>query len=166
MGARPAEYKKVAPDFSFIHVEEFSGPAELAQYLHQLDQDDEKYNRYFQASLPLQSCTRIWTVYYWTFYWQWKGTGEFINTRFFCRVCALLHYKKVPLLILLILKCNSLWLWLWPVARSEKRETDITRTSTSGGGDRAPAPTRAGGWWTSLTGRGTRSVSNYNAMKY
>ena len=33
MGARLEEYKKVAPDFSFIHVEEFSGPEELAKYL-------------------------------------------------------------------------------------------------------------------------------------
>ena len=28
-------------------------------------------------------------------YLQWKGTGEFINTRFFCRVCSMLHYPKV-----------------------------------------------------------------------
>ena len=53
MGARLEEYKKVAPDFSFIHVEEFSGPEELAKYLHQLDQDDEKYNQYFQAGHSL-----------------------------------------------------------------------------------------------------------------
>ena len=52
MGARLEEYKKVAPDFSFIHVDQFSGPSELAQYLHQLDQDDEKYNQYFQAGHP------------------------------------------------------------------------------------------------------------------
>ena len=26
---------------------------------------------------------------------QWKGTGEFINTKFWCRVCALLHDPKV-----------------------------------------------------------------------
>ena len=26
---------------------------------------------------------------------QWKGSGEFINTRFFCRVCSLLHDYKV-----------------------------------------------------------------------
>ena len=49
MGARPEDYKRVAPDFSYIHVEDFSGPEELAKYLHQLDQDDEKYNQYFQA---------------------------------------------------------------------------------------------------------------------
>jgi len=48
---------------------EFSGPKALAEYLLKLDKDDEAYNQYF----------------------KWKGTGEFINTRFFCRVCALLH---------------------------------------------------------------------------
>ena len=26
---------------------------------------------------------------------QWKGTGEFINTKFWCRVCSILHSQKV-----------------------------------------------------------------------
>ena len=73
MGARLADYEAVAPYHSFIHVEQFKGPRELAEYLLELDRDDEKYNQYF----------------------QWKGTGEFINTRFFCRVCAMLHNKQV-----------------------------------------------------------------------
>ena len=73
MGARPADYEAVAPHHSFIHVDEFPGPKELAQYLLELDRDDQKYNQYF----------------------QWKGTGEFINTRFFCRLCALLHDTQV-----------------------------------------------------------------------
>ena len=73
MGARPDDYKAVAPHHSFIHVDQFKGPRELAEYLLELDRDDEKYNQYF----------------------QWKGTGEFINTRFFCRVCAMMHNKKV-----------------------------------------------------------------------
>ncbi|XP_013166344.1 PREDICTED: glycoprotein 3-alpha-L-fucosyltransferase A [Papilio xuthus] len=69
MGARPAEYAAVAPHNSYIHVEEFAGPEELAAYLHRLDEDDNLYNSYF----------------------KWKGTGEFINTYFFCRVCAMVH---------------------------------------------------------------------------
>jgi len=73
MGARPEDYEKVAPKKSYIHVDEFKGPKELAEYLHELDQDDDKYNQYF----------------------QWKGTGEFINTRFFCRVCSMLHYPQM-----------------------------------------------------------------------
>ena len=69
MGASPEDYRRSAPEHSFIHVDEFAGPKELAKYLHELNTDDKKYNAYF----------------------RWKGTGEFINTKFMCRVCALLH---------------------------------------------------------------------------
>ncbi|XP_014252194.1 glycoprotein 3-alpha-L-fucosyltransferase A [Cimex lectularius] len=69
MGARPEDYEKSAPKNSYIHVDDFDSPKELANYLHMLDKDDELYNSYF----------------------RWKGTGEFINTHFFCRLCALLH---------------------------------------------------------------------------
>ncbi|KAF4530575.1 hypothetical protein B566_EDAN006781 [Ephemera danica] len=74
MGARPEDYAKSAPYKSYIHVDEFASPKELASYLHRLDVDDELYNEYF----------------------RWKGTGEFINTYFFCRVCALLHDPEAP----------------------------------------------------------------------
>lgn len=69
MGARPEEYAQSAPKHSYIHVDEFKSPKELAEYLHKLDKDDDLYNSYF----------------------KWKGTGEFINTHFFCRLCAMLH---------------------------------------------------------------------------
>nr|CAD7441845.1 unnamed protein product [Timema bartmani]CAD7461304.1 unnamed protein product [Timema tahoe] len=69
MGARPEDYARSAPKHSYIHVDEFESPKHLAEYLHQLDRDDDLYNNYF----------------------RWKGTGEFINTYFFCRMCALLH---------------------------------------------------------------------------
>ncbi|XP_066999052.2 glycoprotein 3-alpha-L-fucosyltransferase A [Anabrus simplex] len=69
MGARPEDYARSAPYRSYIHVDEFDSPKELAAYLHRLDSDDDLYNTYF----------------------RWKGTGEFINTYFFCRVCAMLH---------------------------------------------------------------------------
>jgi len=38
-----------------------------------LEKNPEKYNSYF----------------------QWKDTGEFISTEFFCRVCAMTHYADV-----------------------------------------------------------------------
>jgi len=41
----------------------------MGEYLDKLDKNDDLYNEYF----------------------KWKGTGEFINTKFFCRVCAMLH---------------------------------------------------------------------------
>ena len=50
MGARPEDYAKVAPHNSFIHVDQFSSPQHLAEFLLELDRDDEKYNQYFQVS--------------------------------------------------------------------------------------------------------------------
>ncbi|XP_018902014.2 glycoprotein 3-alpha-L-fucosyltransferase A isoform X1 [Bemisia tabaci] len=69
MGARQEDYANVAPYHSYIHVDEFDSPKHLAEYLYKLDEDEELYNSYF----------------------LWKGTGEFINTYFFCRVCAMIH---------------------------------------------------------------------------
>jgi hypothetical protein len=69
MGARPEEYARTAPYRSYIHVDEFESPEQLAAYLHRLDADDDLYNSYF----------------------RWKGTGEFIKTHFLCRLCAMLH---------------------------------------------------------------------------
>lgn len=69
MGAHPNDYKKLAPPKSYIHVDYFKSPAELAEYLKFLDKHDDLYNSYF----------------------LWKGTGEFINTKFMCRLCAMTH---------------------------------------------------------------------------
>ena len=48
MGARPEDYEAAAPFKSYIHVDDFDTPKDLAEYLKQLDQDDEKYNEYFK----------------------------------------------------------------------------------------------------------------------
>ena len=72
MGARKTEYEKVAPPHSFIHVDDFNSPEQLAEYLHLLDQNDELYNEYF----------------------RWKGTGEMIDTKFPCRLCAMVNIGK------------------------------------------------------------------------
>lgn len=69
MGAHPEDYARQAPHKSYIHVDDFESPKELANFLHLLDQNDDLYNEYF----------------------RWKGTGEFINTYFMCRLCAMLH---------------------------------------------------------------------------
>lgn len=69
MGAPPEDYANAAPYKSYIHVDDFESPKELAEYLLMLDKNDEMYNSYF----------------------KWKGTGEFINTYFWCRVCSMLH---------------------------------------------------------------------------
>ncbi|BFZ05173.1 hypothetical protein BsWGS_08211 [Bradybaena similaris] len=69
MGAAPEDYERAAPPHSYIHVDDFESPKELADYLHKLDKNDDLYNEYF----------------------QWKGTGDIINTFFWCRLCALAH---------------------------------------------------------------------------
>ena len=55
MGAELEEYQRVAPQNSFIHVNQFKGPKELAEYLHVLDQDDKQYNEYFKVCFSLLS---------------------------------------------------------------------------------------------------------------
>lgn len=72
MGAAPEDYARAAPPHSFIHVDDFESPKELADYLLKLDKDDVLYNEYF----------------------AWKGQGTLINTFFWCRMCALAHDVK------------------------------------------------------------------------
>ena len=72
MGPSIQDYEAVAPPKSFIHVDSFASPADLAKYLHVLDQNDDLYNEYF----------------------AWKQMGDFIATKFFCRVCSMLHYSR------------------------------------------------------------------------
>ena len=47
MGARLEDYAQVSPHKSFLHVDQFAGPRELAEYL--LELDDEAYNQYFKV---------------------------------------------------------------------------------------------------------------------
>ena len=71
MGPSVEDYQAVAPPGSFIHVDQFSSPKELAKFLNRLDANDDLYQEYF----------------------SWKDKGDFVKTKFFCRVCALLNYK-------------------------------------------------------------------------
>ncbi|XP_055357850.1 glycoprotein 3-alpha-L-fucosyltransferase A-like isoform X2 [Paramacrobiotus metropolitanus] len=66
MGAPISDYEAVAPYRSFIHVDNFTSPQELANYLHYLDNNENAYNEYF----------------------KWKHTGEIILTYTFCRICC------------------------------------------------------------------------------
>jgi glycoprotein 3-alpha-L-fucosyltransferase len=69
LGAHKEDYLAAAPPNSFIHVEDFSSVQDLAEHLQMLSENDEEYNKYF----------------------QWKGTGSFVNTKFWCRLCMMLH---------------------------------------------------------------------------
>ena len=48
MGARPEDYEKATPFHSYIHVDDYDSPKDLAEYLHRLDQNDDEYNEYFK----------------------------------------------------------------------------------------------------------------------
>lgn len=74
MGASKYEYERVAPDHSFIHVDDFDSAKSLANYLNYLDNNDTAYNEYF--------------------FWKEKGKYEFMNTKFWCRLCAMLNKPK------------------------------------------------------------------------
>lgn len=69
MGARPEDYAKGAPPNSYFHVDDFDLPKCLAAYLQILLQNDDLYNDYF----------------------RWKGSGHYINTNFYCRLCTMVH---------------------------------------------------------------------------
>ena len=56
MGARLEDYERAAPHKSFLHVDQFESPQQLADYLHILDKDDNKYNEYFQVKKLLTLC--------------------------------------------------------------------------------------------------------------
>ena len=72
MGGHPNDYRAAAPENSFIHVEDFESPQVLAQYLQYLNENDNEYNKYF----------------------EWKGLGELIDTKFLCRICGMTHYAN------------------------------------------------------------------------
>ncbi|CAH8643624.1 unnamed protein product [Heterobilharzia americana] len=71
MGASIEEYTRFAPPYSFIHVDHFKSPLELAHYLKYLDENDTAYNEYF----------------------AWRGHGDVYvwNSRPECEFCLLAH---------------------------------------------------------------------------
>ena len=70
MGARPEDYADIAPPHSYIHVDDFRSTRDLADYLNILDVNDTAYNEYF----------------------RWKSDLAVVwDTRYWCRLCALLH---------------------------------------------------------------------------
>lgn len=72
MGADRSYYEKISPPHSFIHIDDYDSVAHLVVYLQYLDRNDTAYNEYF----------------------QWKGNGEFINTKFWCRLCAMVQRPR------------------------------------------------------------------------
>ena len=75
MGARKRDYEAVAPPHSFIHVDDFTGPRQLADYLNLLAANDTLYNGYFR--------------------WRDEAKWSPVDIRYWCRLCALLHWRDV-----------------------------------------------------------------------
>jgi len=72
LGARRRDYEAVAPPHSFIHVDDFTGPQQLAAYLHLLARNDSLYSEYF----------------------RWHQDNWLpVDQRYWCRLCALLHWR-------------------------------------------------------------------------
>jgi glycoprotein 3-alpha-L-fucosyltransferase len=71
MGAPPEDYAAILPPHSFIHVDDFRSPEDLAKYIYALDANDTLYNEYF----------------------QWKRYLKIVNPYpdQWCRLCGLLH---------------------------------------------------------------------------
>lgn len=73
MGARPEDYADVLPPHSYIHVDDFRSPKDLADYLHVLDENDTLYNEYFR-----------WKT-------DWQVVRPTFPAMWCCRLCGLLH---------------------------------------------------------------------------
>lgn len=72
MGPPRQDYVRLAPPGSFIHVDEFRSAQDLAAFLLQLGQDNARYYSYF----------------------RWKTLGRFVETKFMCRICSMLHKSR------------------------------------------------------------------------
>ena len=65
MGARKSTYDLLGPPGAFIHIDDFSGPEDLAQYLNELDGDDRLFNKFFnhvdtgEFGVPASSMCRL-----------------------------------------------------------------------------------------------------------
>lgn len=72
MGAHPADYARIAPPRSFLHVDWFESPAQLARVLHALDSDAALYARLH----------------------AWRQTHAHFDTRYWCRLCFMAHLMR------------------------------------------------------------------------
>ncbi|CDW58638.1 glycoprotein 3 alpha L fucosyltransferase [Trichuris trichiura] len=72
LGPPKWQYEQVLPPNSFIHVEDFTSPKNLANYLKALAKNDTAYRSFF----------------------DWKNSYALLDTKFWCRLCALLNEPR------------------------------------------------------------------------
>ncbi|KAM4719219.1 alpha-(1,3)-fucosyltransferase 7 [Anableps anableps] len=76
LGPPISDYKAVAPDHSFIHVDEFASVQELGKHLQRLAEDRKRYEEYFN----------------WKKHWKVKVYGDWRER--LCKIC--LQYNNLP----------------------------------------------------------------------
>ena len=59
LGATLPEVATVAPQDSFLHVDNFTSPRQLAEYLTYLDKNDGAYNKYVHGSILRNITSKI-----------------------------------------------------------------------------------------------------------
>ncbi|KFD65659.1 hypothetical protein M514_05866, partial [Trichuris suis] len=72
LGPPKWQYDQVLPPNSFIHVEDFASPKDLANYLKELANNDTAYRLFF----------------------DWKNSYTLVDTSFWCRLCAMLNEPR------------------------------------------------------------------------
>ena len=68
-------YRKIIPEKSYLNVNDFKSPKELADYLLYLDENNEKYLEYF----------------------EWTKNVKYYVWRSFCEMCRMLHDPSIPM---------------------------------------------------------------------
>ena len=81
MGAPRSDYEKVAPRQSFIHVDDFTSPRHLAEYLKVLDRDSALYNSYFRyrTIIIINSWKATPQISLWTLRWTVPPSKLFLS---------------------------------------------------------------------------------------
>lgn len=93
MGGTKQNYIQLLPPNSFIHVDDFASPADLARYLTYLNKTNEDYLSYFQ----------------WKTRYEVRNEHGYFQTSsyHYCRVCEALNYNKKDISVYYSL--NDFW---------------------------------------------------------